>query len=103
MFNFGWFSSGRDQAAIDLFVAAHEHMARGFIPGRLAYVFCDREPGETPASDRFLAEVRRRGVPLVTHSSRALRRLIRDGVPECEAFREAYHAQAIALLQDFPV
>ena len=103
MFNFGWFSSGRDQAAIDLFVAAQERMAGGFIPGRIAYVFCDREPGETSASDRFLAEVQARGVPLVTHSSRALRRQIGAGVPEVEAFREAYDAQTITLLKDFAV
>jgi hypothetical protein len=48
MFTFGWFSSGRDQAAIDLFNAAADRLARGFIPGRLAYV-CDRAPGETAA------------------------------------------------------
>jgi phosphoribosylglycinamide formyltransferase 1 len=101
MFNFGWFSSGRDQAAIDLFVTAHEHLASGFIPGRLAYVFCDREPGETPASDRFLAAVQDRGVPVVTHSSRALRRQIVQRVPELDAFREAFDAQTIALLKDF--
>jgi phosphoribosylglycinamide formyltransferase 1 len=103
MFNFGWFSSGRDQAAIDLFVAVHEHMASGFIPGRLAYVFCDREPGETAASDRFLAAVQQRGVPIVTHSSRALRHQIRERVPELDAFREAFDAQTITLLRDLPV
>lgn len=103
MFNFGWFCSGRDQAAIDLFVAAYERMAAGFIPGRIAYVFCDREPGETPASDRFLAAVRERQIPLVTHSSLALRRQIRERVPEVEAFREAFDRQVIALLQDFAV
>jgi phosphoribosylglycinamide formyltransferase-1 len=70
MFTFGWFSSGRDQAAIDLFKAAADRLASGFIPGRLAYVFCDRAPGETAASDRFLAAVRDRGIPLVTHSLR---------------------------------
>ncbi|PIU53030.1 MAG: hypothetical protein COS90_08320 [Deltaproteobacteria bacterium CG07_land_8_20_14_0_80_60_11] len=33
---FGWFSSGRDQAAIDLFNAVADRLASGFIPGRLA-------------------------------------------------------------------
>ena len=55
MFRFGWFSSGRDQAAIDLFTAAQDHMEMGSIKRRLAYVFCDRTPGETPASGRFHA------------------------------------------------
>ncbi len=103
MFNFGWFSSGRDQAAIDLFIAALDRMESGFIPGRLAYVFCDREPGETPASDRFLAAVRDRGVPLVTHSSRELRRHIRERSPDLETARDAFDARVIARLQGFPV
>jgi phosphoribosylglycinamide formyltransferase-1 len=103
MFSFGWFSSGRDQAAIDLFVAAHERLARGLIPGRLAFVFCDREPGETPASDAFLAVVKAQQVPLVTLSSRDLRMLIRGRASQAEAAREAFDARAIALLQDFRV
>ena len=90
MFSFWWFSSGRDQAAIDLFTAAARRMDDGFIPGRLAYVFCDRAPGETAASDRFLAAVRDRGVPLVTHSSGKLRALIQARHPELAAFREAF-------------
>jgi phosphoribosylglycinamide formyltransferase-1 len=103
MFNFGWFSSGRDQAAIDLFTAALDRMESGFIPSRLAYVFCDREPGETPASDQFIAAVRARGVPLVTHSSRELRCHIRERSPDLETARDAFDAGVIALLQDFPV
>lgn len=103
MFAFGWFSSGRDQAAIDLFTAAHDHMASGFIPARLAFVFCDRASGETPASDQFLDVVQARGVPLVTHSSRNLRRLIKQRVPELDAFREAFDAQVIELLKGFVV
>jgi len=95
MFTFGWFSSGRDQAAIDLFTAVMDRMATGFIPGRLAYVFCDRGPGETEASDRFLAAVRDRGVPLVTHSSGKLR------APELSACRDAFDAQVIERVEDY--
>jgi len=36
MFTFGWFSSGRDRAAADLFSVALDHMEKGFIPARLA-------------------------------------------------------------------
>jgi phosphoribosylglycinamide formyltransferase-1 len=101
MFTFGWFSSGRDQAAIDLFNAAADCLASGFIPGWLAYVFCDRAPGETAASDRFLAAVRDRGVPLVTYSSGKLRALIKARHPELAAFREAFDAQVIERLRDY--
>jgi phosphoribosylglycinamide formyltransferase-1 len=101
MFTFGWFSSGRDQAAIDLFNTVADRIADGFIPGRLAYVFCDRTPGETEASDRFLAAVKARGVPRVTHSSGKLRDLIKERVPELEAFREAFDAEVMALLKGY--
>ncbi len=101
MFTFGWFSSGRDQAAIDLFKAVADRLADGFIPGRMAYVFCDRAPGETAASDRFLAVVRDRGVPLVTVSSAPLRALIRQRGPELETFREAFDAAVINRLKDY--
>jgi phosphoribosylglycinamide formyltransferase 1 len=101
MFNFGWFSSGRDQAAIDLFKAVMDRTETGSIPGRLAYVFCDREPGESEAADRFLAAVRARKAPLVTHSSKKLRDLIKARPPELEAFRETFDAQVIQLIRKF--
>jgi phosphoribosylglycinamide formyltransferase-1 len=101
MFTFGWFSSGRDQAAIDLFNAVIDRIDSGFIPGRLAYVFCDRAPGETVASDRFLAVVRSRGIPLVTHSSKKLRALIQARAPELEAFRETFDVQVIGQIRNF--
>ncbi len=102
MFTFGWFSSGRDRAAIDLFTAALDHMERGFIKGRLAYVFCDRAPGESQASDLFQAAVQERGIPLATHSSAALRALIRQGGPGVEEAREVFDAQVIELLKKNP-
>jgi hypothetical protein len=95
MFSFGWFSSGRDPPAIDLFNAVADRLAGGFIPGRLAYVFCDRAPGETEASDRFRAAVQARGVPLVTHSSGELRALIQARAPELPACRDAFDALVI--------
>jgi phosphoribosylglycinamide formyltransferase-1 len=101
MFSFGWFSSGRDQAAIDLFTAVMDRMATGFIPGRLAYVFCDRAPGETEASDRFRASVKARGVPLLTQSSGELRDHIKARVPELPALRDAFDAQVIERVQDY--
>ena len=101
MFTFGWFSSGRDQAAIDLFTAVMDRMATGFIPGRLAYVFCDRAPGETEASDRFRAAVRDPGVPLVTQSSGELRALIQARAPELPALRDAFDARVIERVQNF--
>ncbi len=101
MLMFGWFSSGRDQAAIDLFNAALDHMESGFIPGRIAYVFCDRDVGESRASDQFHLAVRARGIPLVVHSSRKLREVIRQRPNQAAAAREAFDAAVIDLLKGY--
>jgi len=98
---FGWFTSGRDQAALDLFLAAYEKMETGFIPAGIAYVFCDRAPGESPWADRLHAAVRARGVPLLTLSSRELRAALRRRAPDAEALREAFDARVIELVGGF--
>ncbi len=101
MMRFGWLTSGRDEAALDLFQAAAEQMASGFIPGEIAYVFVDREPGESAAADRLMAAVRKRGLPLVTLSSRELREARRRRLPEAEARREAFDARVMELIQGY--
>lgn len=50
----GWFSSGRDKAARDLFLIVHEAIHRGEIKAEVAFIFCDSEPGETRESDLFI-------------------------------------------------
>lgn len=103
MFAFGWFSSGRGQGSIDLLTAAHQHMLHGFIPGRIAYVFCDRDPGETPAADRFHGVVRSLDLPLITLSSQGLRQQIRQKSPEVEYARLAFDQRVWELLAGYPV
>jgi phosphoribosylglycinamide formyltransferase 1 len=98
MFSFGWFSSGRGQGSIDLLTTAHQKMAEGFIPGRIAYVFCDRGPGETPAADRFHGVVRSLGLPLITLSSLNLRQKIRQKSADVEAARQEFDQRVIELL-----
>ncbi len=101
MFTFGWFSSGRGQGSIDLLTAAHQKMVEGFIPGRISYVFCDRETGETPAADRFHEVVRSLGLPLITLSSLGLRQLLRQKAPEAAAARLEFDQRVLARLGGF--
>ncbi|MCK5577149.1 MAG: phosphoglycerate transporter [Dehalococcoidales bacterium] len=68
MYRFGWFSTGRDEAARELVRAVHEGMARGEIEGEIAFVFCSREPGESAESDLFLRLVGGYRIPLVSFS-----------------------------------
>jgi phosphoribosylglycinamide formyltransferase-1 len=67
----GWLSTGRDQAACNLLSDVVARAQQDDVPLDIGAVFCDRERGETPESDRFLDLVDRLGIPAVTLSSRA--------------------------------
>lgn len=73
MYRFGWFSTGRDAAAGDLLRTVQESIARSQINGEIAFVFSNREPGESSESDKFFELVRSYNIPLITHSSRRFR------------------------------
>lgn len=64
----GWFSTGRDKAARELLQTVHSSVERGDIKGRIIFVFCSRERGESEESDRFLDLVKSYRIPLVSFS-----------------------------------
>ncbi len=70
MFKLGWFSTGRDKAARDLLQVVRHGISSGEIKAEIAFVFCNREPGESEESDLFLKEVQAYSIPLVTFSYR---------------------------------
>ncbi len=81
----GWFSTGRGPGSRALFRAVCAAIDGG-LPVELAYVFCNRDPGEDEQTDQFFALVRERGVPLLALSSAAFRkraggRIVRKGEP----------------------
>ena len=94
----GWLSSGRDQAACNLLADVVARAQQDDIPLDIAAVFCDREPGESPESDRFLELVDRLGFPLVTLSSAASWKAAQALVVERAAWREEYHRGVMELL-----
>ena len=42
----GWFTTARDEAAIDLLKVVYSHIQSGFLPLKIAYVFVSKEKGE---------------------------------------------------------
>jgi phosphoribosylglycinamide formyltransferase-1 len=70
MYQLGWFSTGRDKAARDLLTVVQRSIALGEIEAEIAFVFCNREPGEARESDLFLKLVESYGLPLVCFSYR---------------------------------
>lgn len=65
----GWFSTGRDKAARDLLTVVQRGIALGEIQAEIAFVFCNREPGESKQSDFFHRLVKSYGLPLESFSS----------------------------------
>ncbi|MDO8490701.1 MAG: hypothetical protein Q7T04_01640 [Dehalococcoidia bacterium] len=65
----GWFSTGRGPASRELLRTAWEKVGDGTIKAEFAFVFCNREPGESPETDRFLEQVRSYGIPLLVFSA----------------------------------
>ena len=99
MWSFGWWTTGRDQAAIDLFETVHNAINNGIIPGEISYMFSSREPGESEFSDRLMIRAEDRGIPVVSLS--AVRFLPDLRKRDREAWRQAYHKGVLDKIRDF--
>lgn len=102
----GWFSTGRDEAALWLLEETLKAISRGFLPVEIAFVFCNREKGDSPQSDAFLDYVVKTGLPLVAFSSRRfLPELWRKGKAGDEEamkeWRKRYHDEVAKRLEPF--
>ncbi len=93
MWSFGWWTTGRDQAAIDLFETVHNAINNGIIPGEISYVFSSREPGESKFSDRLVKMAADCGIPVVSLSAARFRPDLRK--QDREAWRQAYHKEVL--------
>ncbi|MFC1958644.1 phosphoribosylglycinamide formyltransferase [Chloroflexota bacterium] len=105
MYQFGWFSTGRDNAARDLLTAAMDSIKQGEIEGEIAFVFCSREPGEAEKSDLFIKLVEDYRIPLVCFSYQKFKG--RQSTPATNqagtlaAWRLDYDREVMNRLQDF--
>ncbi len=68
LYQLGWFSTGRDEAARDLLKAVNSSIKLGEIKAEIAFVFCNCEPGESEESDLFLKLAEDYHVPLICFS-----------------------------------
>ncbi len=73
MYRFGWFSTGRDQAALDLLEAANKAIDSDKIKAKIAFVFCNRELGESVESDKFIRLVKSCEIPVILYSYNAFK------------------------------
>jgi folate-dependent phosphoribosylglycinamide formyltransferase PurN len=68
LYQLGWFSTGRDKAARDLFQTVQNSIYQGKIEAKMVFVFSNRELGESKESDLFLKLVEDYHIPLITFS-----------------------------------
>lgn len=97
LLNIGWFSTGRDEAARQLLQAVQDSIYSGGIQARLAFVFSNREPGESTESDSFFELVHTYGLPLVCLSSRKFK----ASLEQTEGWRVKYDREASKRIRGF--
>ncbi|MBA7503502.1 Phosphoribosylglycinamide formyltransferase [subsurface metagenome] len=68
MYQLGWFSTGRDKAARDLLTAVNSSITLGELEAEIAFVFTNRERGESRESDLFLKLAENYHIPLICFS-----------------------------------
>lgn len=103
----GWFATGRGEGSRNLLRAAVDAIREGRLDAEIAFLFCNRDPGEFEATDIFLEQARSYGIPVITLSSRKFRRA-HDGaragpgepLPE---WRHAYDRQVASMLPPFDI
>lgn len=99
MWSFGWWTTGRDQAAIDLFEAVFNAIKDRVIPGEVSYVFSSREPGESEFNDRLVKMAVYHGIPVVSLSAVRFRPDLRK--QDRELWRQAYHKEVFEKVKCF--
>jgi len=101
----GWFSSGRGPGSRRLLATVHDEIAAGRLDARIAFVFCNREPGQDPQTDLFLEQARGYGLPLACLSSLRFRQELgespaRPGEPLPE-WRRDFDREVVRLLEPY--
>jgi len=105
MYQLGWFSTGRDKAARDLLTVVNSSIGQGEVGAEIAFVFSNREPGESEESNLFFELVEDYHIPLVCFSYRKFKAskgaLITGQTGTLPLWRLDYDREVMNQLQDF--
>lgn len=103
-YRLGWFSTGRDKAARELLMVVRDNIRRDELKAEIAFVFCNREPGESKESDLFLKLVESYGLSLDYLSSKKF--LPPEGIkpssdPASDPWRLKYDREVMKRIERF--
>ena len=105
MYQLGWFSTGSDKAARDLLTVVNNSIRQGEIKAEIAFVFSNREPGESRESDLFFELVDDYHIPLIYFSYQKFK--AKQSTPATDQtgtlplWRLDYDREVMSRLQDF--
>ena len=98
-FSFGWWTTGRDKAAVNLFKAALTAIDNGIIAGDFAYLFMSKRREETPYCAEISELAQKRGIPVLELSATSFMPDLRKG--DREKWRALYHEKIYELVRGF--
>lgn len=96
---FGIWTTGRDEAALQLLQAIYQAVTHEVIPGTISYVFCNRVHGEGTWSDKILTYCEENRLPHVAVSSAQFERHLKKR--DVERWRRKFHAEVRTKLSVF--
>ena len=105
MYQIGWFSTGNTKATRELLQAVNSSIKQGEIEAEIAFVFCNREPGDSEQSNFFMQLVNSYQIPLVCFSYQKFK--AEQNTPASNAtgalagWRLDYDREVMTKLQDF--
>ncbi|PMP65191.1 MAG: formyl transferase [Thermodesulfobacterium geofontis] len=95
----GWFTTGRDEAAIDLLKIVYSEIKRGFLPLKIAYVFISKELGEGIFSDKLINLAKKElGLKVISFSALRFEPELRK--KDKELWRKLYHEEVLKRLDE---
>lgn len=68
-YSIGWFTTAKDKATRDLFMAVQTAIRRRELGAEISFVFCNRDPGEDPETNLLIRLVNSFNIPLISISS----------------------------------
>ncbi|WP_038056587.1 formyltransferase family protein [Thermodesulfobacterium hydrogeniphilum] len=95
----GWFTTGRDEAAIDLLKIVFSYIKTGFIPAKISYVFISKDKGENSISDRLITLAEKEmGLQVICFSALKFEPELRKN--DKDLWRDKYHKEVLKRLPE---
>ena len=98
-FKFGWWTTGRDKAAVNLFNAVWDAVKSDKISGRFSYLFISRQKGEGKFSDEIINLSKERNIPVESLS--AVKFLPDLRKKDRSEWRRLYHEEVLKKIQKY--